>query len=311
LVGLVLLPLIPLLRPIGWGHLVSDQKWVWFYATNILTSLRGHFSPSAGKVSFVHFWSLAVEEHSYLIWPLLVYLLRPKRLVWACLTLIIMAPALRCYVVLAHRDTLTAYVLTPMRCDGLALGALCATLLRGKTARPILIAIAPWVLTLAGLILAVIFLRNGLNLSCTSVATLGYSVTAAFFAALLVCVVSSENRGWLVALFEARWLGFFGRYSYGIYALHAPAMALLIDNKPLCAFVTKGVRSQTLGSWILEVLTIAMSVGVAVLSWHLYEKQFLKLKRFFEPQKRADSTAAVRVESFGLSEPATVVDAAV
>ncbi len=48
-----------------------------------LLFLRNYFmSWTTGGESTNHFWSLAVEEHFYLLWPILLILLRPKRSLW-------------------------------------------------------------------------------------------------------------------------------------------------------------------------------------------------------------------------------------
>ena len=72
-------PLIPLLRGPTLDYLVDRQAWAWLYAVNIYIAKHGEWSFSY----LDHFWSLAIEEHFYLFWPLVVFLLarRPRALI--------------------------------------------------------------------------------------------------------------------------------------------------------------------------------------------------------------------------------------
>ena len=47
-----------------------NQWWLWLYLTNVGVFL-------GVDVPAMHFWSLAVEEHFYLVWPAVVYILSP------------------------------------------------------------------------------------------------------------------------------------------------------------------------------------------------------------------------------------------
>jgi peptidoglycan/LPS O-acetylase OafA/YrhL len=70
------------------------------------------------------FWSLAVEEQFYLLWPLLV-LVAPRRVLGAiAIALLFAEPAIRLLALARYGDT--ALDLTWCRCDGLAAGALVA-----------------------------------------------------------------------------------------------------------------------------------------------------------------------------------------
>src|SRR5262249_58023361 len=75
-----------------------------------------------------HFWSLAIEEHFYLVWPLVVFLLarRPRPLIFVSLAIVLSAMLARLTGSLMGLSWWTTYVLTPFRLDGLALGALLA-----------------------------------------------------------------------------------------------------------------------------------------------------------------------------------------
>ena len=54
---------------------MERQAWAWLYGVNIYTAIQGEWS-----LSFInHFWSLSIEEHFYLFWPLVVYLLARDR----------------------------------------------------------------------------------------------------------------------------------------------------------------------------------------------------------------------------------------
>src|SRR5262249_18497862 len=71
---------------------------------------------------------LAVEEHFYLFWPLVVFCLarRPRLLIGVCLTVSVSAMLARLIGSLMGLSWWTTYVLTPFRLDGLALGAFLA-----------------------------------------------------------------------------------------------------------------------------------------------------------------------------------------
>src|SRR6516164_1942588 len=60
----------PLLRGATLDYLVDRQAWAWLYAVNIYIAKDGEWSFSY----LDHFWSLSIEEHFYLFWPLVVFL---------------------------------------------------------------------------------------------------------------------------------------------------------------------------------------------------------------------------------------------
>src|SRR5206468_651405 len=70
-VSLFLVPaLIGLQRlPELYHRLLENQLWLWTYAANYLQATGRHTLPGFG-----HFWSLAIEEQFYLLWPFVVYL---------------------------------------------------------------------------------------------------------------------------------------------------------------------------------------------------------------------------------------------
>ncbi len=72
-------PLIPLLRGPMLDYLADRQAWAWLYGVNVYIGMDGDWSFSY----LDHFWSLPVEEHFYLFWPLVVFLLarRPRVLI--------------------------------------------------------------------------------------------------------------------------------------------------------------------------------------------------------------------------------------
>jgi peptidoglycan/LPS O-acetylase OafA/YrhL len=75
-------------------------------------------------------WSLAVEEHFYLLWPTIVHRLRKERLAIVCLCIVALVPLLRlaCFQFNWGKGSLGLY--TWFVADGLATGSLVAVLLR-------------------------------------------------------------------------------------------------------------------------------------------------------------------------------------
>jgi peptidoglycan/LPS O-acetylase OafA/YrhL len=86
-----------------------------------------------------HFWSLAIEEHFYLLWPGLLVLLRPRRALYAAA---IGAPLcalwrIHCYAVNpdAGKSLFFVAIRTDCRLDGLLIGCALALILRHDSAR--------------------------------------------------------------------------------------------------------------------------------------------------------------------------------
>jgi peptidoglycan/LPS O-acetylase OafA/YrhL len=69
-------------------------------------------------------WSLAIEEHFYIFWPIAVRIFPRRILVYILLTLLALEPILRAFASLFRPGWELVYFLTPFRLDGLALGCL-------------------------------------------------------------------------------------------------------------------------------------------------------------------------------------------
>jgi peptidoglycan/LPS O-acetylase OafA/YrhL len=78
-------------------------------------------------------WSLAIEEHFYMLWPFAVRLLPRRPLLWILVSLIALEPLVRAIASVFTLDWQFVYFLTPFRLDGLALGSLLALLLESSS----------------------------------------------------------------------------------------------------------------------------------------------------------------------------------
>jgi peptidoglycan/LPS O-acetylase OafA/YrhL len=257
-----------------------DTFWYWLYLSNVETALTGAFHHRFLDLT----WSLAIEEQFYLVWPLLVWWLAPRRLEALCIAAIGAAFALRCAFVLSGAHPLAVYVLTPFRMDCLAAGALVA-LVAEREGWTRLERIARALLPAAFAVCAALYalyrfdpslLAPRPNLTLLAhplVQTLGYSALATLFAALLVRAMTAGSRGAWRAL-EARPLLVLGHYSYAIYLLHDPAIALTT------AFVYDPRRTPwpyPLEQLIFYALVLALSLAAAALSWRVLEGPAVRL----------------------------------
>jgi peptidoglycan/LPS O-acetylase OafA/YrhL len=88
----VLLPIFPTPRILADAHY---QGWLWAYGYNILTAVKGHFVFSSDWMWLGHFWSLAVEEQFYVVWPFIVLALGRETLLKLCIGIVALTPILR------------------------------------------------------------------------------------------------------------------------------------------------------------------------------------------------------------------------
>ena len=254
----------------------ETQGWLWTYLGNVLFAREGGFQASPYAA---HFWSLAVEEQFYLVWPVLVWMLPRRGLALACLALVAGAFALRLGI---HRTTFNAtaaYVLTPARMDALAMGALVAVAAREPAWWPRVRRSAPWLLGASAAAVAAIWVRQGGLFGGDPVVQVwAFGPLAAGFAALLVLALDGVENSRLSRTLNWPALRSAGKYSYGLYVLHYPIFLAL----EAAGFTSLALAGAT-GSRLLGVLAFAAVAGLAtlaaaLLSWELLEKRFLRWK---------------------------------
>lgn len=243
---------------------------------------------SALMVPLVHFWSLAVEEQFYLGWPLVVFLVRKRTpLLVICLGSLVLCPFLRLAFFHAGFPDASIHANVFARSDSLLSGAALALLLRSPWHDRVL-RIAP-ALLVAGFAASCILLcpHHGAGGFWTSLAPWGlqYTALALCSVGLIGSALSIPSIG---AIFSWRPLRAVGKYSYGLYVYHLIIFTLLgwYIRSALQRHVFSGKALPLLATGFLVIL---LSWIVSVLSYQLYERHFLRLKRFFDYRRHPDT----------------------
>lgn len=274
----LVLPLVPWLRETELVALREYQWWAWLYAVNIYLSIRQEWA-----LSYIeHFWSLAVEEHFYFIWPLFVWLLRgrPQVLLKAALGVAIVSFAARVVASAAGASIVTVTVLTPLQLDALCLGGFFALWLRQPggeaSVRRAILPIAACGMLVVGLTYAVHFFTEAGRAVSAPVRNGGFRV---LFAVLLIWVLYAPTASLLSRCFCSRPLTTLGKYSYGLYVYHHFLSYYLVVRHSTEVALAEIVGSHTLAVWLQAAAGIGLSMIVAWASYEWLEKRFLALKR--------------------------------
>jgi peptidoglycan/LPS O-acetylase OafA/YrhL len=277
LVIFVLLPLLNLGAGDNYMLARENQGWYWLHLTNIMMTL-GEL-PGHGPYPNTLFWSLAVEEQFYFIWPVIVAVCSTNTLRKVCIAGIVGCILLRIIGGLTGVSGLALAVLPVTRGDTLFVGGLLAIEYRrgglGRYAR-----MAKFAALIAVALLAVLMAVYG-QLDYMDPGTVMFgSIGVMMLGASAVVAGISSTASRLTRTLRSRFLGFFGRYSYAIYIVHTAVLAGLNYYRPFALLPRVGgfaFPAQTAWAFVY----VGLSTGIAMLSWHLVEKHFLRLKRFF------------------------------
>lgn len=264
---LLILVILPYLGVLSVTRSTAALASVWLFVVNWT---------GTAPYGFAHFWSLAVEEQFYLVWPFVVWRFMPPRLMSVCLWIALGALGARIALAATGATAWTLYASTLCRMDALALGGAAACLLRSQDD------FSPALRQLAGALALLVFLAaipmtHSFDTTRWEGQTIGYSVLA-ICSATFVFFAAQPRRNLFTTMLAWLPLRSLGRYSYGIYVVHN-LLHKLVGERWLSAHC--GMRPPLTVTALYAFGVLAMSYVLGFSSYHCLEKHFLRLKSRF------------------------------
>ncbi len=252
---------------------VSDIRqhplYYYLYGSNILLHQTGNWGDILSP-----FWTLGVEEQLYLLWPWVVFLVPKRGFHWAIVGLVLTGILFRGYGYV--RGDLDG-VLMPANVDAFGLGAVWAYLL---VEQPHRISLFRQRMPVAALVALAAFIGLLLLPGDHLLVVLFQRFVISVLSLYLVVQATVGMTGIAGGVFNNRALQFVGRISYGIYVFHmlVPSFLTPFVFRVLNHFRTMPAISENTHRLVSAVLLL----GVASLSWYLFEKPINNLKRHFK-----------------------------
>lgn len=231
----------------------------------------GYATVVAAPSPLQHFWSLAIEEQFYLLFPPVMVLLlgrraaltrrdrrrQRSRLLHALGAGIVVSVALGVWLFRPGGSPLRAYYGTGVRASELLVGCLLAVVLHRRA--PFRRQGPRWALAAASLVsLAVLtWLWSTQHVGSALLYRGGLVLHAALVGVLIVSAIQPASP--VKTIFGVRPLAVLGRISYGVYLFHWPIFLWLDPSR------------ASAPTWVVQATRVALTLAVAALSYHLLE----------------------------------------
>jgi peptidoglycan/LPS O-acetylase OafA/YrhL len=238
-----------------------------------------------------HLWSICVEEHFYLVWPLLVAFVPRHKLTTAFGGIILLSFLTRLYFFYFVPDSyMNLYLNTLCRWDALAMGALFAYAYFYGYQLPRVPATMRWMLYGATLLVfASDAYGNWDNVFLLSFKKYVFLGVIAFFIGNVLFNPDSAVQWRKRTVFH-----YFGKISYGIYMFHGFVIFLF-------ARIFPSFHTPLFIFWVM-ITTLALSAA----SYELVEKPILRLKKYFDAFRQQRTPAAPVAPLVPVAEPVSV-----
>jgi peptidoglycan/LPS O-acetylase OafA/YrhL len=235
----------------------------------------------APELPFAMFWSLSIEEHFYILFPLTFVLLRGnvQRLMPVLGGLALTCLGLRLVGAWVHPDALESvrfYAETQYRLDSIGFGVMLAVLCESEKGRRIIQALARPAPAGAALvvILGCLLIRDPWFRE-----TLRYSLLGAAITVVIAAVLFGRHYGWIQRVLNTAAPTWVGRLSYSLYVWHGGV-----------AFFMPELQGP---AWQQATLSLSVSFLVATASYYGLEQPFLTLRKHFRSRPALRPAAAL------------------
>jgi peptidoglycan/LPS O-acetylase OafA/YrhL len=277
-----------------------------YYALLILLLVLHSSSPAFVGLSFVYLanmtgffgvacdygplWSLAVEEHFYILWPAVVRKVTAQQLAWVSISIVLVVPILRAIAFSLGSGGLDWY--TWFIADGLAAGSLLAVLLRTRITRAQVRRLC-WLLLASSILIGVVGQPFGIGTRNRLLgAGLQWTIISIFFSGVLLLFLlagSSAARRYV----NVSVLRFLGYISYGLYLNHL--LAFRVYDQICRHYLPQLIPSSHHFALVLLRFSLAGggAIAAAYLSRRYFEERFLRMKDSLVPQPSVTDKAAI------------------
>lgn len=253
-----------------YSYYTENQHWYWLFGENWLFIKKG-LPP---EPYLQHFWTLAVEEQFYLLWPVVVFLLKNlQQLKRTIIFLFFLALSIRLmsfYII--DIPLFTNYYNSFARMDSLTTGAYLAVSIYQKKNIHISFIVIFTIGFMALIGLSWIYCQN-FSHDNRVFATIGYSVIAVFF--MCMCYMALQEKSWMSRMYFLKPLG---RISYGLYVFHLPV--LLVLSTLLSNRLNRYLPVSLLRP-VISIICLISTLIISILSYKIVELPLLRLKSKF------------------------------
>ncbi len=241
--------------------------WHFFYGSNFFFWIKGVF---AGQLS--HFWSLAVEEQFYLLWPAVILFTPRKYLQQLLLIGIAGAIMFRYFIATPQNDI--GRILMPGSLDSFCIGGLLAFGRQFATKwYSWYVKKRNYFLILGFAILVFVHTSIFKNISPYTFVCFYFLLISFAFGFLIDRVADTVRFRPVSLILSNKILTYIGKISYGIYLFH--------NFIPYFYGFELPTVLQPISQYIIQFFRLVILIGISSLSWHLFEKPLLRFKDRF------------------------------
>ncbi len=214
-------------------------------------------------------WSLCIEEHFYIIWGLAFYALSIKKIP-ALITICITGGTI-------FRSLYESYGIPTLdilsNIDFFAFGAIPAYLLLFHKELLKKVGEIPVVLKWSFFFGAILLAFAIPGLECSWLPFVSPTIYGIAFSGIILLTLPEKNP---LQIKDSWMISKLGIYTYGLYLSHTIVINLLLQ-------ISKRVSFEV-NLFALALAALTGSIVISVISYHLFERRFLQLKKYFYPR---------------------------